>query len=292
MKNLGQDGHRLCLRIAMDGSAYHGWQAGRSGRGVADVVQRVLAEHLGVTDDVVSSSRTDSGVHAFGLMAHADVPSRYAGRKPEAICALLNGALPSSIRVREARWVDTAFHARFDAKWKEYRYEIWNDAVMNPQRNSWAWHVPGRLDTGAMACAAEQLVGRHDFRAFTARRDGVLGDSFRHLRCLDVWGEGPGIHITLRADGFLYKMCRSITGALVHVGRGVLAAEEVSQWVRSATDRSGTLGLRAPWPIAPAHGLTLWDVGYEPMAAARADPPCADGEIKGARHRETPALQD
>lgn len=246
---------RLRLLIAFDGSGYHGWQSGRSGRGVADVIQRVLADCLGVADDLVSSSRTDSGVHAFGLVAHADVPEMHAQMQPHAIRSRLNARLPINIRVREADWVSSGFHARFDAMWKEYRYQIWNDAVMNPLLMHRAWHVVGRLDMAAMKLAAAHLIGTHDFSAFTSRRQGVLGSGARTLHSLTLAKSTSEIRIALRADGFLYKMCRRIVGTLVEVGLGRIDPLEAGQWLEPGASS-------APGVNAPAHGLILWKVGY------------------------------
>ena len=246
---------RLRLLIAFNGSGYHGWQSGRSGYGVADMMQRVLAETLGVTDDVVSSSRTDSGVHAHGLVAHADVPVKHANRKADALCALLNSKLPADIRIREVTWAAPSFHARFDAQWKEYRYSIWNSPVMHPLRNGQAWHVAVPLDIHAMRKAASTLTGLHDFRAFTSRRKGELGASTRNMMKLFVSRSGGDVTIRLVADGFLYKMCRAIVGTLVLVGHGKLAPEEIPRLLENGSPRT-------PGANAPAHGLVLWQVGY------------------------------
>ncbi len=246
---------RLRLTIAFDGSGYHGWQSGRSGRGVGDVLQRVMAQGLGVTDDVVSSSRTDSGVHAHGLVAHADVPEHWARTTAHAVRALLNAKLPADIRVREAAWVASSFHARFDARWKEYRYAIWNDAVMNPLHNGRAWHVAKPLDGDAMKQAASLLLGKNDFRAFTSKRDGVLGSTMREMMKIQISRKGPEVTITLQADGFLYKMCRAVVGTLVHVGQGRMTLAEAGALLEMGA-------CRTPGVNAPAHGLMLWKVGY------------------------------
>lgn len=255
MNQKSQATHRLRLVIAFDGSGYHGWQSGRSGRGVADVVQRVLADSLGVTGDVVSSSRTDSGVHAYGLVAHAGVPPPHTRKTAEALRSLLNAKLPADIQVREAAWVADSFHARFDARWKEYRYTLWNDAVMNPLLHGRAWHVPGTLDMQAMKQAAQMITGTHDFRAFTSKRDGVLGSSERRMIKLSIVRKGHEVTIALRADGFLYKMCRGIVGTLVRVGQGRMTFAELEILLENPASRT-------PGINAPAEGLVLWEVGY------------------------------
>jgi tRNA pseudouridine38-40 synthase len=81
----------------------------------------------------------------------------------------INARLPESVRITEAREVAAAFHARFHARSKTYRYRIWNGAVMSPFERAYAWHVPAPvLNIAAMSAAAALLVGRHDFAAFQA----------------------------------------------------------------------------------------------------------------------------
>lgn len=246
---------RLKLRIAFDGSGYHGWQSGRSGHGVADHVAKALSGVFDFQGDVVSSSRTDSGVHAIDLVAHADVIGSQTKASAPGLRDRINARLPSDIRIREAKWVSDAFHARFGARAKEYRYRIWNEAVMNPLLEGQAWHVPKPLDVAAMKQAAAILRGEHDFRAFTSKRDGVLGNPVRQLRHLSIRRNGSEWVLVMKADGFLYKMCRGIAGTLVHVGLGKLAPEDVAELLKPGAGRTSG-------PNAPAHGLVLWRVSY------------------------------
>lgn len=248
---------RLRLLIAYDGGPFHGWQSGRSGMGVADHLSAVLVDALEMVGDLVSSSRTDSGVHAHGLVAHADVPAAIGKRSPDAIRALLNSKLPATIRVRQVAWVSPRFHARFGAVSKEYRYLLWNDPVMNPLWRDQAWHVSSPLDIEAMRRAAKRFIGRHDFRAFTSKRDGVLGSSEREITRLTITRKGPAITLAVVADGFLYKMCRAIVGTLVHAGMGRITEREIDELLISGASRT-------PGPNAPAHGLILWNVRYAP----------------------------
>lgn len=246
---------RLKLLIAYDGSAYHGWQSGRSGSGVADHVTKVLADLLELDGDLVSSSRTDSGVHAMGLVAHADVRNASSTLCPLRLRERLNARLPGDIRIREVTWAGSGFHARFGARAKEYRYRIWNEATMNPLLDGQAWHVARALDGKAMKLAAARLVGEHDFRAFTSKRDGVLGGTVRHLQHLSIRRSGSEWTITLKADGFLYKMCRALVGTLVHVGCGKMDPDQVTDLLQPGASRT-------PGPNAPAQGLVLWRVSY------------------------------
>ena len=244
---------KLKLTIAYDGTAYQGWQSQRSGRGVQDQLHAALAGLFPDKPELTGSSRTDAGVHALGLIAHFETSGL---RMPLRHLSLaLNAVLPGDIRVTAAARAAAAFHARFDAKGKEYHYRIWNHPAMNPLLRTQAWHVPRPLDLTAMKAAAALFTGRHDFRAFTAKRPGILGDSVRTLTRCEVRRRGPEIIVVLEAPGFLYKMCRGITGTLVQIGEGRYALEAVTEMLASRDRRIAGVN-------APAHGLVLQKVFY------------------------------
>ncbi len=244
---------KLKLTLAYDGGAYQGWQSQKSGRGVQDQVHIALARLFPDAPQVTGSSRTDAGVHALGLVLHFEVPEL---RMPVGHLALaVNALLPEDIRVMRAVRASKDFHARFDASSKEYRYRIWNQAAMNPLLRSQAWHVPRPLDLAAMRTAAALFTGRHDFRAFTAKRPGILGDPVRTLNRCEVKRRGSEITVVFEASGFLYKMCRGIAGTLVQVGEGRFPADAVTRMLASHDRRSAGVN-------APAHGLVLWKVKY------------------------------
>lgn len=247
---------KLKLTLAYDGTAYQGWQSQKSGHGVQDQLHGVLARLFpGSAPQLTGSSRTDAGVHALGMVAHFEIPQEEFSMPLRHLPLAINALLPDDIRVLGAAQAAASFHARFDAKAKEYRYRIWNHPAMNPLLRTQAWHVPRPLDIGAMRTAAGLFAGRHDFRAFTAKRPGVLGDSVRTLERCEVKGRGPEITIILQASGFLYKMCRGIAGTLVQIGEGRFPPETVAEMLASRDRRAAGVN-------APAHGLVLWKVRY------------------------------
>jgi tRNA pseudouridine38-40 synthase len=248
---------RFKLTIAFDGSAYHGWHAGRSGKGVSDHIEKALAVLFPSAPSLVSSSRTDSGVHALGLVAHFDLPEIESTLPAQRLVSALNGQLPANLRILKAARTCSSFHARFGATSKQYRYQIWNDPVMNPLLHGQAWHVPQEMDLQSMREVACLFCGRHDFRAFTSRRDGELTDSFRTLTRCEIRKNGPLLTIIIDGNGFLYKMCRAIVGALVKSGSGLLTCAEVSELLIHPEKHISKLN-------APAHGLILWKVSYSP----------------------------
>lgn len=243
------------LTLAYDGAAWHGWQSQRSGRGVQDQVEAVLARLFATAPRVESSSRTDAGVHARGMVAHFEIPADQFRMPARHLVLAINAGLPEDIRVTSAVRVPASFHARFDATGKQYRYRVWNDPVMNPLLRTQAWHVPRPLDLGAMREAAAHFPGRQDFRAFTANRGDVLEDAVRTLSRCDILRQGRELTVVIEGGGFLYKMCRGIVGTLVQVGYGRFSAAEVRSML-DARDR------RVAGMNAPAHGLVLWKVFY------------------------------
>lgn len=249
------DHHRLRLIVAFDGTHHHGWHAGRSGRGVCDRIEAALARLFPSHPTLVSSSRTDSGVHARGLVAHFDVPLDGMAVPVHRLAAAVNAALPDDIRVLAASRARAGFHARFSATSKQYRYRFWNHPVMNPLLRHHAWHLPQAVDRDAMREAVRHLQGVHDFRAFTTRRDGTLVDPRRSLTRCELRFRGADITLVLEASGFLFRMCRSIAGSLAAVGSGKMTIDELDTMLVHGKRPAAAV-------TAPARGLTLWQVRY------------------------------
>lgn len=244
------------LTLAFDGTAYHGWQSQPSGRGVQNHLENGLARLFPSRPTVVSSSRTDAGVHAWGMVVHFEVSPAECRMDAHRLRLAINAMLPESIRVRAAHRVPAAFHARFDAIGKEYHYRIWNHPVMHPLLVRHAWHLPRKLDLEPMREAARLLIGRHDFSAFTSSRGAILENAVRTLRRCDFRREGHEITVILEGDGFLYKMCRALVGTLVTIGAGRSLPDRIPAILSSGERRQAAMN-------APAHGLILWKVRHD-----------------------------
>ena len=213
---------------------------------------------------VTVAGRTDAGVHATGQVASADVPIPAWQRDGERLLARLAGVLPDDVRVTAARAVTADFDARYGALWRRYVYRI-SDAAWgaDPLRRRFVLAWPRRLDADTMGAAAGMLIGLHDFAAFCRRREGAT--TIRQLGGFDVSRVRDEITCTVVADAFCHSMVRSLVGALIAVGEG----RRPSDWPASLLSR----GERASEvTVAPAHGLTLVEVGYPPddELAARA----------------------
>jgi tRNA pseudouridine38-40 synthase len=253
---------RLRLTIAYDGSGFAGWQVQKTGTGVQERIEQALASLLGQVVRVHSSSRTDAGVHALGMVVHFDVERNGLRVPVHKLAVALNSFLPPEIRVVDARSCSGAFHARFDASAKEYRYFVWNHRVMNPLLLRRAWHVPGPLDVERMRRAARSFLGTHDFRSFAAHHTYEVEDTVRTVAACAIRKQGRLITFVLRADGFLYKMCRGIVGTLVQVGQGKLDDSQMASIIEARDRRRAGMS-------APAEGLVLWRVSYSRAAKKR-----------------------
>ncbi len=243
------------LTIAYDGTHYEGWQVQKTGTGVQEKVEAALAKLFPSHPCVHSSSRTDTGVHALGMVAHFEAPRAECRMNMRKLALALNAWLPGDIRILSAARARQDFHARFDASGKQYRYFVWNHPAMNPLVRHTAWHVPRPLDVSAMRLAAPCFVGQHDFQSFASNPGYAKATTVRTLARCELKQRGRLLTFVIEGDGFLYKMCRGIVGTLVQVGLGKFPADEVKRML-AKRDR------RVAGMTAPAHGLVLWRVFY------------------------------
>jgi tRNA pseudouridine38-40 synthase len=243
---------RYRMTVAYDGSHYTGWQVQPVHMTVQQRLEEVLTSLSGETVKVHGSGRTDQGVHAEGQVAHFDLLKSW---QPAVLLKGLNALLPADIRVKRVARAKADFHARRSAFKKEYRYTIWNGGVMDPCRRLYATHVRKPLDIKAMQAAAQELVGRHDFAAFTANPNRVVESTVRKIEYLKVQKKGSVITVTVASEGFLYKMVRSLCGLLIRVGEGAVTTREVREILASRIRTARV-------PTAPPEGLSLWRVWY------------------------------
>ena len=255
VKLLFVDALKFKLIVAYDGTAYQGWQVQKTGTGVQELIEAACGKMFPSVKRIHSSSRTDTGVHALGMVAHVEIPRAEFKMPAGRLAIALNAFLPGDIRVMSAVRVPDAFHARFDAKGKQYRYFVWNHASMNPLLQNRAWHLPWKLDVPAMRAAAKLFIGRHDFKSFAATRSYEMESNVRTLTRCDIKKSGETLTFIIEGDGFLYKMCRGIVGTLVQVGQGKIPLAEIKN-ILASRDR------RVAGVTAPAHGLVLWKVFY------------------------------
>ncbi len=246
------DANRYLLTLEYDGTGYSGWQRQLNGPSVQQSLEEALTKLLGVTTQVTGASRTDAGVHALGQRAHFDAATTIP---PDKLPFAVNTKLPRDIRVLAAQQVKREFHARFDARGKEYGYTILNRRHASALHRDRAAHVPLPLDDERMHAAAQTLLGRHDFAAFQAA-GGSAKTTTRTIHRAQVERQGDLLTLTLKGDAFLYNMVRIIAGTLILIGQQKLPMDSFTQAIKHK-DRL-LLG-----PTAPPQGLCLHEVYYQ-----------------------------
>jgi tRNA pseudouridine38-40 synthase len=250
------ENHKFKLTVAYDGTGYQGWQFQKIGTGVQQKLEEALAKLFASKPVVHSSSRTDTGVHALGMVVHFEVPRDECSMPLRRLALAINAWLPPDVRVQRVARAKADFHARFAATGKQYRYYVWNNAAMNPLLRHTAWHVPRRLDLAAMRRGAAGFVGQHNFKSFMGTQNYARTSTVRTLWRCEIKRSGPLLTFIIEGDGFLYKMCRTIVGTLVQVGLGKFSADEMGKLL-AKSDRQ-VAGM-----TAPALGLVLWKVFYQ-----------------------------
>ncbi len=241
------------MEIAFDGTAYHGWQRQPNGITVQEVLEDRLGKLFGGAQiRVQGSSRTDAGVHALGLVASCRLPEHPI--IPDwKVHKALNRLLPPDIRIRTLEEMPETFNARFSAHAKSYVYVV-NTGDINPFTNRYSWLLDDMTHLDELREAIRYFQGVHDFSTFTVER-GKIGDPVRHILHTDITTFGPLVCMRFIGTGFLYKMVRSMVGALVFVGRGKLPPEAMGEML-AAKNRI------ACKDTAPAKGLFLKKVYY------------------------------
>jgi tRNA pseudouridine38-40 synthase len=246
------------LTIAYDGAAFHGWQI-QPGLptiqgAIADAVTQITQEKIFVH----GASRTDTGVHALGQVAHFKTQSALSAAEFQ---RALNALLPPAIRIVAAEEVGPDFHARWQAQGKTYHYRIWRGQVLPPFEHRRAFHYSGPLDETAMAEAAREFEGEHDFTSFSASSGSEDDDREREVVRVIYSSEiirepdGDEIAYVVRGRSFLRYMVRKIVGTLIEVGKGRLTPPDIPQ-IFEARDRSRS------GPTVPAEGLYLISLEY------------------------------
>jgi tRNA pseudouridine38-40 synthase len=240
---LGSPARRYRARVEYDGTDFFGFQAQPGARTVQGELEAALARLSdGERRPVDGAGRTDAGVHAAGQV----IAFTYAGRlSAEELGRALDALLPADVAIRDVRPAPARFHPRYAARYREYRYTVWN-GPRSPLRERTALGVRVPLDTAAMARAGLVLEGRHDFSAFGAADRNPV----RTVHAVRVRRDGPLVTIDVRADAFLRGMVRRIVAVLLEVGRGRLDETAVRE----------ALAARSPaldGATAPAKGLCL-----------------------------------
>lgn len=241
---------------AYDGTDFEGWQKQPHGLTVQNQIERALSQIFSQPIQIQGSGRTDAGVHAKGQVFHCDANWQHP---PEKLIRALHSILPKSIKMVDATAVSDDFHARYSVCGKRYVYRYYLGRA-GPMEERYLWacrELP--VDVDAMNTAAQRLIGTHDFTAFSAshRKDNDPNPT-KTLHRLEVQQQGSQLTLTTEGSGYLYRMVRSLAGALYAVGRNRLSADDISS-ILASCQRSHRV------VTAPACGLFLDQVFYPPI---------------------------
>ena len=244
---------RFALLIAYDGSDFAGWWRQPGLRTVAGELDAALARIGEGAAAPVGASRTDAGVHARGQVAHVDLARSW---ESSALHRALAGQLPADCTVRMATPVADAWHAVHDASGKTYTYTIDNGALGDPFRTRHAWRTPFRLDLTALNGLAALIPGRRDWCAFARRGDHRESEDFvRTITAVGWHADGDLLICTVTGEGFVYRLVRSLVGALVATAHGGCSRADFDAALAGQESPAGA-------QQAPAHGLCLKRVHY------------------------------
>ena len=240
-----------CLTIEYDGTDFSGWQIQPNERTIQQCVEDAVHVLFRERVSVIAAGRTDAGVHATGQVVHFRTQTV---RTPHVVVNGLNANLPPDVRVRSAVLADSDFHARFSAKWRGYVYRI----TLRPVavERMYCWQCPFDLDVDAMRAASKDILGSHSFRAFAHEGENethYLSDMFR----ADWVEKESSVELHIDANRFLHGMVRLLVGTFVNIGRGKFSVTAMKEILESQD-------VRRAGPKAPASGLTLASVGYQP----------------------------
>ena len=252
---------KLFIKVSYRGTNYAGYQIQKNAPTIQQKLNEAAKAIFGGECDITGCSRTDSGVHANEFCAVVtnkgsdSLKTKISTQSaPLAFCA----HLPDDISVREAHWVRSDFHPRYDVKYKEYLYRIWNRPDRNPFVPDMCHHFPHVISDETLALmnsAAENFCGEHDFIAYMAK-GGNDQDTVRNVKYASVTRNGDFIEFRVAADGFLYNMVRIMTGTLLAVAEGKISPDDIID-ITASKNRS-CAGI-----TAPACGLFLNKVVYE-----------------------------
>ncbi|MFL5960753.1 MAG: tRNA pseudouridine(38-40) synthase TruA [Gaiellaceae bacterium] len=236
---------RLILTLEYDGAPFHGWAAQPGLPTVEAAVRHALAGTFASAKHLAVAGRTDTGVHALGQVVSVDVEG---GPPPERAAAALNPRLPDEITVLSAVEAPDGFHARHSARSRTYRYRIFTRSTPSPFEMRRSWWLPRPLDEDALAAAALEVAGEHDFRAFTPTQ--TQHEIFVRVVERAEWiRRGDHLDFEITADSYLRHMVRSLVGAMVE------APDAIPELLdrRSRSEAGAT---------APPWGLYLVSVAY------------------------------
>ena len=252
------------IKIAYDGTSYHGFQSGGSGKCIEDIVNKNLSKLLNEEIKIYATSRTDAGVSALSNYAVFDTSSKV---KPDKLFFAINNLLPKDISILESKEVPMDFNPRKIPTKKTYIYTIHNSKIRNPVKEHFAHFVYYDIDINKMNKAKKYLIGTHDFKAFINPEANILkyikNNSImdteklttRTIYDIKIKKKSDMITITIIGNSFLYQMVRIICGSLLKVGMNMWEPKYIKEILEKKDRKYAGFTL-------PGKGLLLYDIKF------------------------------
>ena len=241
---------RYFIKLAYNGTNYHGWQIQPNASSVQETLNAALSVILNSEINIMGAGRTDTGVHAKEMFAHFDYEPKF---EIKSTVHKLNSYLPKDIVIFEIFAVSDEAHARFDAKKRTYQYYISTYKDAFSQDESWYYHQ--NLDLDLMNQAAQLLLNHTDFQCFSKVNTDV--NTFNCTISEAYWTqENDQLIFTISADRFLRNMVRAIVGTLVNIGLHKISLSDFNTIIENKNRNEAGFSV-------PAQGLYLTKIEYD-----------------------------
>ena len=242
---------RYKITIQYDGSYFYGWQLQKNQITVQGLLEKTFQKISKSQNRIIvyGSSRTDTGVHAFGQVAHVDL---FLNLNSQKIKNALNGNLPWYCSVSEVEKVNLDFNARFNATSREYIYQCYTGKSF--LFNNQSWILPS-LDITFLNNLSETLLGNLDFLSFSKFRKDL-----KNTKCnifSSCWKEDRNMYtFHVKGNRYLHHMIRYIVGSMIGVYQEKMSQKDFLLLIKKP--RKNVLIFKAP-----AQGLILNKVNYD-----------------------------
>ncbi len=244
----------ILLEVEYDGTNFSGYQIQPNLRTVEGELIKAIEKAVSHKVNLISAGRTDKGVHSLGQIVNFKTESNIPASNYKSLMKFL---LPGDISIKNSKEVNIEFHSRFDAKFRKYKYIVYNRTLINALYRNYSYHFPYYLDVELMNKAAKKFIGTHNFTSFkTTSHNLERVNPIRTIKSFEVYRDGDFVYFEVVGNAFLHNMVRIMVGTLLYIGTGKLSYNSLDEIIKSK-DR-GQAGI-----TAGPQGLYLEKVFYK-----------------------------